>query len=304
MNKGLESIIPEKKVTIKSLLKTINRFLGSAFLATVFTRPLTTFIEELNKNGVFPFGSDFSAELIIWEGGIIPNIFRIFISLYTASIFGFFFGYFSKRVKLSMKALTSIVFPFLTIIVISLFSFFASFFSSEISQLYNSVIYLVFNSLFSTTLNSILSSLNLLAYIFGSFFFINIGQKVRNSDNQVYDRNKSGTLLDIKWFHYLWLQIPLHSYFLSIIVICYLLILSAINLFSDFPYQLLMYGRNFFLNVFILFLIIGLIFYLLSYLRKLLIGEKKHHWAITTLLIVLISVIIPVLIILFAYMFI
>jgi len=304
MNSGIESIIPEKEFSINSFFRALSRFIGSAFLASILTRPITMFIDELNKNGVLSFGSDFSAEQMIWEGGVFPNIFRIVISLYTGSLFGFFFGYFSKRISQSKKILVSIIFPFLGFIIISIFSYIISFISSDLSEIYNSAIFLVFKLYFGTILNSILISLNILVLILGCYYFIRIGQNVRNDEFQIYDKDKSGTLLDIKWFHYLWLQIPIHAYFISIIIMCYLFIISTINLFSDFPFQLIEYGSSFFFRLILLISIIGGIFYLLTYLRELIIGKIEQHWAIKVLLIILISIVIPLIIILFAFSFI
>lgn len=77
-----------------------------------------------------------------------------------------------------------------------------------------------------------------------SFYFIKIGQNVINDPYYTNDKTKNGTLLDIKWYHYIWLSIPLGVYSQVILNLIYAVGHTIVTLISNFKWTTIFGGTD------------------------------------------------------------
>jgi len=287
----------------------IKRFLAASLLAgAVFGGAIRVFIENLNKKGLLGLGDEFSANELIWGDSIWLNILHIFITGIIAGIFGFLFGYLSRKVNLSGKILFTTLYVFIGFFFIALFSILidliAPNFSSEFNFLLGSYFYTITSSAFNLTFGI----LNYLIMFFSSFYFIKVGQTVINDPYYTTDKTQNGTLLDIKWYHYIWLSIPLGFYSQVVLNLIYFIGHTIVTLVSNFKWTTIFGGTDdngenamdvAWGKLMLIMFVTVIIFYLLDYLRKILIGETNHHWAVKLIIILGISIILPFIILWF-----
>lgn len=155
--------------------------------------------------------------------------------------------------------------------------------------------------------------LNLVGSFAAGFYFVDVGSKIIGNPYHTIDREKSGTLLGIKWYHYLWLWMPIGFYGQV-----------ALNLIYATGHTLITFIRNVHWFDFLggvvvsengttsqnsldiawgkligIYIAAVIIYYLLAYLREVLAGEKQIHIALKILVSVGIGVVIPFLLLWF-----
>jgi hypothetical protein len=255
------------------------------------------FFERLNEKGILGMGDEFSAKDLYWGDGIGMNIFRLVIFLVFAGVFGLLYGYFSKGAvgrseRIIVNTINSMLVVYYTPFVSS------SNFGQILYTLAASPFYLIF------------LILNLVGMFVAGFYFIKVGSKIISDPYYTMDKDKNGTLLDIKWYHYLWLWLPILVYeqaFLGLIYNIGYTLITLIKTFHWYDFLGFAAGPNSLevaadrlLRIFFLALIAGC---LLAYLRHVLAGESKMHIALKILVSVAIGVVIPILLIRYGGLF-
>ena len=142
---------------------------------------------------------------------------------------------------------------------------------------------------------------------FSAFFLIGKGSNVINDPYYTVDKSMNGTLLDVKWYHYLWLCIPISFYTQVLLNLLYKVGQTIVNLISNFKW-LSIFGissekENSFDTAWSSLFAIGfmaiIVIFLMDYLRKVLSGETNQHWGIKLLISIGIGIVIPFLIAVF-----
>jgi hypothetical protein len=292
-----------------SIFSKLKKFIGAYLLAgAVFGNAIRVFIETLNKKGLLGLGDDFSGNDIIWGDSIWLNVLHLIITAFIAGLFGFLFGYLTRKVNLSGKIIFTTLYVFTGFIFIALFSMLFDIFLPDYSSEFNFALSAGFYAITSSAFNLTFVVLNYIIMFASSFYFIKVGQNVINDPYYTDDKTKNGTLLDIKWYHYIWLSIPLGVYSQVILNLIYAVGHTIVTLISNFSWTTIFGGTNEkgdnAIDVAwgkLLFIVIAavIIFYLLDYLRKILIEETNQHWAVKLLIILGVSIVLPFLILYF-----
>lgn len=292
-----------------SLFSKIKRFFAAALLADfVIGSAINVFFENINKKGVLGLGSDFQANQMVWGDSVWLNILHLAILGITAGIFGFIFGYLSKRVSLGEKIIFTFFYVFIKLIFVALFSIIIEFFIPSAAATWNDVIGSSINFITSSMFNATFVILGYILMFLSAIYFIDRGSDVINDPFYTTDKNVNGTLLDVGWYHYLWLFIPITIYMQVICNLIYQVGDTIVNLVRNFKWHTLFGfpdGENgnaldvaWGSLLFIFFMVI-IIFYLMDYLRKILSGEIRQHWGIKLLISIVIGFAIPFLMIYF-----
>ena len=292
-----------------SIFSKILKFLAASLLAgSVFGNAIKVFIENLNSKGLLGLGDEFSAEYLIWGDSIWLNILHLITTGFIAGLFGFLLGYFIRKVNLSGRIIFTTLYVFFGFIFIALFSLVIDFISPDYSSEFNFILSTGFYEITSSVFKLTFAILHYLIMFASSFYFIRIGQSVINNPYHTIDKKRNGTLLDIKWYHYIWLSIPLGIYSQVILNLIYAIGHSIVTLILDFKWTTIFGGSDekggnaidiAWGKLMAIIIISVIIFYLLDYLRKILIGETNQHWAVKLLIIIIISIVLPFIIIWF-----
>ena len=298
----------------QSLVNKALRLISSWLLAeVVLIGAVLNFLDRLNQKGILGMGADFSPNQLFWGDGIWMNVFRLVIFVFFAGVFGYLYGYLSRKITTSEKIIVNTINAFLSVFG----SFFimllaVMIFRPETAGEINSSIGVILNTFISSSFYLTFLILNLVGSFALGFYCVELGSKTINNPYHTLDKEKSGTLLGVKWYHYLWLWLPIGFYGQV-----------AINLIYATGHTLITFVRNVhwfdFLGVTVssengagrnsidiawgklirIYIAAVIIYYLLVYLREVLAGEKQMHWVLKILVSIGIGVIIPFLLLWF-----
>ncbi len=292
-----------------SLFSKIKRFFAASLLSDfVLGNAINVFFENLNKKGLLGLGSDFQANQMIWGESIWLNILHLIILGLTAGIFGFTFGYLSRRVSLSEKIIFTFFYVFIRLIFFALFSVIIEFFIPSAATTLNEVISLTIYGITSSAFNATFLIIGYIIMFASAFYFIEKGSKIINDPYYTTDKSVNGTLLDVKWYHYLWLFIPISFYTQILLNLLYKVGHTIVNLINNFKWHTIfggsVRGKGNALDVawdslFFIFIVAMIVIYLMDYLRKVLSGETDQHWGIKLLISIGIGIVIPFLLLFF-----
>ena len=196
-----------------SFFSKTKRFFAAAILADwVLGNAVNVFIQNLNHRGLLGLGDDFQSSFMIWGDFIWLNILHILILAFTAGLFGFIFGYLSRRVSSSDKIIFTTLYVFIRFVFLGLFSVIIDNFIPSYSANFNQLVTETIFAITSSAFNATFIILSYIAMFASAIYFMKSGSKVISNPYYVTDKNESGTLLDIKWYHYFWLFIPIAFY--------------------------------------------------------------------------------------------
>jgi hypothetical protein len=286
-----------------SFFSKVKRFLAAMLLADwVLGNAINVFIENLNRKGHLGLGSDFQANYLIWGDSIWLNLLHVLILAFTAGIFGFIFGYLSRRVSLSEKIIFTTIYVFIRFILLGLFSIIIDSFFPNYSANFNDVVGEAFFAISSSPFNLIFVLLGHLAMFSSSIYFMKFGSQLINDPYYTLDKSKNGTLLGIRWFHYFWLFIPIAFYSQIILNLIYFVGRTIVILITNFGWTTIFGGEDgnngnaldvAWGSLFWIFIAAYIVIQLMNYLRKILVGETSQHWALKLLITVTIAFVIP-----------
>lgn len=292
-----------------SIFSKIKRFFAAALLADfVLGNAINVFVENLNKKGLLGLGSDFQAYQMIWGESVWLNILHLIILGVTAGIFGFLFGYLLRRISLSEKIVFTFFYVFIRLIFLALFSFIIEFFIPSAATTWNEVISLSIYVITSSAFNATFLILGYLIMFASAFYFMDKGSNVINDPYYTTDKSVNGTLLDVKWYHYFWLFIPISFYTQILLNLLYKVGHTVVSLISNFKWHTIFGGSDgdkgnaldvAWGSLFFIFIVAMIVLYLMDYLRKVLSGETDQHWAVKLLISLGIGIVIPFLILYF-----
>lgn len=292
-----------------SFLSKILRFLAAILLADwVLGNAVNVFIQNLNNKGLLGLGEDFQASFMVWGDSIWLNILHVVILALTAGIFGFIFGYLSRRVTLSDRIIFTTLYVFIRFIFLGLFSVIIDNFFPNYSANYNQLISEAFFAITSSGFNFTFVILGYLAMFASAFYFMKSGSKVISDPYYSTDKSKNGTLLDVKWYHYLWLFIPISFYSQIILNLLYKVGNTLVTLVTNFKWYHIFGGDDgdkgnaidvAWGSLTFIIIVAIIVIYLMIYLRKILAGETSQHWAVKILISIGIAFVIPFLIVYF-----
>jgi hypothetical protein len=302
--------ILQPTVTISySIFSKVRRFFAAMLLADwVLGNAVNLFIQNLNRKGLLGLGGDFQANFLLWGDSIWLNILHIIILAFTAGLFGFLFGYLSRRISLSDKIIFTTLYVFIRFIFLGLFSIIIDYFSPKYAANFNDIISEAFYAITSSSFNLIFVVLGHIAMFVSAIYFMKSGSKAINNPYYLTDKSKKGTLLDIKWFHYLWLFIPIAFYSQIVLNLLYLVGHTVLTLIRNIGWTTLLGGEDgkngnaldvAWGNIIFISIAALVVLYLMEYLRKILIGETSYHWSLKILISIVIAFVIPFLLLWF-----
>ncbi len=287
----------------------LKRFLAAALLADwVLGNAVNVFIQNLNRKGLLGLGGDFHPSFMVWGNSVWVNILHILILAFTAGLFGFIFGYLSRRVSLSDKIIFTFLYVFIRFVFLGLFSLIVDNFIPSYSASWNQLVSEGFFSITSSAFNATFVILGHLAMFASAFYFMKSGSNVISDPYYTTDRSKSGTLLEVKWYHFFWLFFPISIYSQIILNLLYKVGHTIVTLVRNFKWTTIFGGedgdKGNALDVAwgsLTFIIIAsmIILYLMEYLRTVVAGETSQHWAVKILIAIGIGFGIPFLILWF-----
>jgi hypothetical protein len=279
-----------------SLLNKISRFFAAAILADwVLGNAINVFIQNLNNKGVLKLGDDFKTTYMIWGDSIWLNILHILILSFTAGLFGFIFAYLIRRVSLSDKLIYTTLYVFIRFVFLGLTSLLVEIFFPKYSLNLNQLMTEAFYEITSSTFNTAFVILGYVTMFFSAIFFMRIGSQVINNPHYLTDKIKSGTLLDIKWYHYLWLFIPIGFYVQVILNLIFRVGSTIVILVKNFKWSTIFGDDNSgkgnpldlaWGSLFWIALIAAAIIFLMDYLRKILIGNVSYNKFLQILIVI------------------
>ena len=310
------NILKPTAVTSQTLAGKFGRFVSSWLLAeVVLIGAVFNFLERLNEKGILGMGDEFTTSQLYWGDGIGMNIFRLVIVVVFAGVFGLLYGYLSKRVvstseKIIANTINSLLAVFGTFFVMILaLAIFQPGVIGEINNSFGQILYTFTASPFYL----VFLVLNLVGSFAAGFYFVELGGKIISNPYHTMDREKNATLLGIKWYHYLWLWMPIGFYGQV-----------ALNLIYATGHTLITFIKNVHWFDFLggvvvsedgatsqnsldiawgkligIYIAAVIIYYLLVYLREVLAGGKKMHIVLKILVSVGIGVVIPFLLLWF-----
>ena len=287
----------------------LKRFLSAAILADWFLgNAVNVFIQNLNRKGLLGLGGNFQANFIIWGDSVWLNILHVIILAFTAGLFGFIFGYLSRRISLSDKIIFTTAYVFIRFIFLGLTSIIIENFLPSYSANWNHIVSEAFFAISSSVFNATFEIIQYIAMFASAFYFMKSGSNVINDPYYTTDKSKNGTLLDIKWYHFFWLSIPMSIYSQVILNLFYTVGHIFVTLVRNFNWTTIFgfedgdkgnaldvaWGR-------LLFVIIAasIVSYLIGYLYEILIGETSQHWTVKILIAIGIGFVLPFLIVYF-----
>ena len=288
-----------------SIYSKLKRFFGVFLLSDwVLGNAVNAYISDLNDKGLLGLGSDFRTTNLIWGETVWLNILHVLILAFTADLFGFIFGYLSRKLSLSEKIIFTSLYVFIRFLFLGLFTIIIDIFFPNFSAGFNTLISEAFFAISSSIFNATFAILGYIAMFASSLYFMKSGEAVINDPYYTIDKSLNGTLLDIKWYHYFWLFIPIGFYSQIILNLIYKTGHALVVLIQNFKW-LTIFGvpdgnkgnaidvawgeivAYFFISI--------LVIRIMYYLRKILIGETAQHWAVKTLIVLAIGIVLPVL---------
>lgn len=301
----------------QNITNKLRRFLGAWLLAEIaLVEPIYHFFDNLNTKGILGLGDNFSSWQIYWGDGFGLNIIKSIIIISAAGAFGFLYGYLSKKVSMSEKIIVNTVNSLLNVFF-SIFILFAIILliqpasTDEIDEGMTWIFSFFSNSpLFLSFL-----IFQLVGSFIASFLMIDFGAKVINNPYHNMDKERQGTLLNIAWYHYLWLWIPISLYgqlFLSLIYLAghtLITFVRNVHWYEFLGASVSSEGSAEKNNVdiawgklVIIIIAAAISFNLLVFLKEVLSGERKIHWALKFLSAFGIGIVIPFVMLFFSFL--
>lgn len=290
-----------------SIFHKLKRFFAAAILADwVLGNAVNVYIERLNEKGLLGLGSDFQASYLIWGETVWLNILHVLILAFTAGLFGFIFGYLSRKLSLSDKILFTTLYVLIRFLFLGIASFIIDTYFPDNSAEFNNLISEILFSISSSVFNATFVILGYIAMFTSAIHFMKSGVNVINDPFYNTDKSVKGTLLDIKWYHYFWLFIPIAIYSQIILNLIYEIGHTIVTLIHNFKWTTIFGissgGEENAIDVAWLrltFIIISamIVIFLMGYLQQVLIGKTSQHWAVKILIAIGIGLIIPFLVI-------
>jgi hypothetical protein len=310
------NILKPTATTGQTIAGKIGRFISSWLLAEVILiGAVFNFLDRLNQKGILGMGDEFATSQLYWGDEIGMNIFRLGIIIVFAGFFGFLYGYFSKRIiSISEKIIINIINAFFSVfgtlfIVLIIVSIFLKGATGEI----NSGISVILHTFIVSPFYLTFLILNLIGSFVAGFYFIDIGTKTISNPNLTIDKQRSGTFLGIKWYHYLWLWLPIGFYAQVALNLIYATGHALITLVKNVRWFDFLGGvvvsdngitsqnsLNIAWGKLITIYFAGIIiYYLFEYLREVLAGEKQINTILKILVSLGIGIVIPFLLLWF-----
>ena len=193
-----------------------SRIFISAWLLSEITlvSVVLKFVERLNQLGYLGLGDGFSGNQIFWGDGILANCFHIVVIMTFAWVFGFLYGYLIKRkvgvIEKTLVSVANTVFAIfgeviITVLIVGI--------AGRISSWDLGTIPGILDTIFSQPFYATFFIINVVGCYLASYFSIEKGREaIEDTPYQIDHEENSGTLMGIKWYHYLWLWIPIGLY--------------------------------------------------------------------------------------------
>lgn len=292
-----------------SIFSKLKRFLAAILLADlVLGNAINVFIQNLNRKGLLGLGEDFQANYMLWGDKVWLNILHVLILSFIAGLFGFIFGYLSRRISLSDKIIFTTLYVFIKFIFIGLFSVIVDLFFPQYAANFKDIMSEAFFAITSSVFNFTFVLISYLAMFASSFYFMKSGSRIINNPYYNTDKSKNGTLLDIKWYHYLWLFIPISFYSQIILNLLYQLGHTLVSLVRNFKWTTIFGSSDgekgnaidvAWGGLTFIIIVSMIVLFLMDYLRKVVAGETEQHWAVKILISIGIAFALPIAIIYF-----
>ncbi len=292
-----------------SIFSKLKRFLAAILLADlVLGNAINVFIQNLNRKGLLGLGEDFQANYMLWGDKVWLNILHVLILSFIAGLFGFIFGYLSRRISLSDKIIFTTLYVFIKFIFIGLFSVIVDLFFPQYAANFKDIMSEAFFAITSSVFNFTFVVISYMAMFASSFYFMKSGSRIINNPYYNTDKSKNGTLLDIKWYHYLWLFIPISFYSQIILNLLYQLGHTLVSLVRNFKWTTIFGSSDgekgnaidvAWGGLTFIIIVSMIVLFLMDYLRKVVAGETEQHWAVKILISIGIAFALPIAIIYF-----
>jgi hypothetical protein len=294
-----------------TFIKLVHFLVAMLISEQIFGTAFTNFIELLNEKGILNLGENFNFGIIIWGENLGPNILHTIILIFLASVFGFVLGYLQPKLNKLEKITFALFYAFFRFLLLYIVQFFIAFFLYDKPNDFDNILGYQYHMITYSYFNSIFFLIGQLAIIYFSISFMNIGIKTSIEN----DQREKGTFLGIKWYHFLWLYIPIIAYFHLFLYLTHRFFISLTNVLKEFkifdflfrgggPYGEMSKDGEYSIAVIITFIVlliiyilfINIIWWVMKYLRLIVIGDTSQSLWVKILLCVLLGIVIPTLI--------
>lgn len=290
------------------LRQKILRFLAAGWLSTIFMGIVGNFLDRLNTKGILGMGEGFSTSHVFWGDGIGMNIARILFVATNAAAFGFIYAYLVRRISSSQSIIINTINSVLSVLgtsVLILLVIATMKQEQNFGENISLIIYAISSSYFYLTLFFI----QLLVGFFAGVLGVALGCKIINNPYYTLDKERAGTFLGIKWYHYAWLWLPIGFYGQIILNLVYATIHTVITLILNIKwYEIFGVSKSgeeqsslsvAWGHLIWIYIAGAITIYLTKYLREILAGERQMKWWLKLLIVLGISVGIPALVIIY-----
>jgi hypothetical protein len=273
----------------------------------IIASPIADFLESQIEKGILNLGEGFKFEFLIWGEKIGPNILHIFMLIFLASVFGYTFGYLQPKLNQLEKILIVFFYVLFKFNFLYLLVSIHNFSISKPSMKFDDFLSYQFSVLSHAPTNFIFFIIGTIAMICFTILYLGIGMS-QSSQNKPREK---GTFLKIKWYHFLWLYIPVAVYFHLFLKLTYMFYTAATNVLKEFKifdflfrggvrYEMSEQGEYSitivvtFIAVLAIYIVLtSIIWRVMKYLRMIVIGETSQSLWMKILICVLIGIIIP-----------
>lgn len=261
------------------------------------------FMLILNNRNVISLGEDFNPSGIFWTDQPLWNIVKVLIVCVLAFLFGVAYSYMARKIRASDKVTISMVNA-----IAGIFGYILIIFA-VIAIFRNDVLYDSFVGIRDIIRQDKFYMAFIIFQLVGAglltFVGINTGQKLVEK----LAEDDKGKLLGIKWYHYIWLSPAISIYVQSFLFLIYLTVPAIGTFFANFSWGDLLGGNtdntqnnsvsSLIWSFAFLYFVAVIIFYLIKLQRDILAGSAKMHAVFKVLISILVSLVIPILLIMF-----
>jgi hypothetical protein len=308
----MDSVVIKKKRSENidySFQSKMQRFLIAALLTEGTAGiAIDIFFQNRYFNGIPGLGPNFQSPSLIWGNSIGWNGLHFFILIFISGIFGFLFGYMSRKVSMDDKVLFGTLFVFFHFFFLGIILLIADIIYQGYWTNLDGMVSEIIHEANSSRVIVLFLILDCLGMVFSAIFFMKKGRKIARNSNDIADKNKKGKFLGIKLYHYIWLCIPIIFYsqvilnflyqvtnkVVLLIVISKKPIISANGMGGNGNANNVEWG-----NLLWLAAISGISIFLMVYLQKILSGKIKKDVSIAIVFALGIGFVVPLLILLF-----
>ncbi len=223
----MRDALPTPPIEITRTIKEKTFIILSAWFLLIFVYQniLYRFVDELKERRLINFGEAFvSTSQLGWGDQFFPNLLKIVIDVSLGLLGGITVGYLITKTRLIFKFFYSFFSSFLQIFlpVLVIYPIYFLKGNADPDTTFGSALFALVNVF--VNLQPVYACFILVSFVsvFCAYFYgIKLGVQFREECLFGTDRESRDTLLDIKWYHWLWFWVPVGIYLRFILWLAY-----------------------------------------------------------------------------------